>query len=238
MKDIDLPTKFQIPWGNLAGPSFIRPIPQASQIGVQAGAASLTDGFPPSNFIPVSAGGTPPFGSDANGILFEITAYLRWVQAGGPTLYDGTFAAAIGGYPKGAALFITSGGVDFWVQSTIDDNTNDPTTAPATGWVPLMAAKPARIVATSTNITLLPTDYRIGLRRVAGVAAFDIQMISIPVGNSVRISDLAGNLFSAPVRMIPPAGHDIAGLANYTMNIDAWSYEFAYFGSLHWDVEQ
>lgn len=237
MKDIDIPTKFQIPWGNSAGPSFIRPIPQASQIGIQAGAASLTDGFPPANFIPVSAGGTPPFGADANGILNEVTAWLRWSQAGGPISYDGTFSAAIGGYPKGATLYITSGGVTFWVQSTIDDNTNDPTTPPATGWVPVAASKPARIITTSTNTTLLPTDYRIGIRRTSGVATFDIQLISIPVGNSVRISDLIGNFNAFPVRILPPATHDLANASNFTLNVNKQSAEFAYFGSLHWDIE-
>jgi hypothetical protein len=156
------------------------------------------------------------------------------VCAGATVPYDATFQADIGGYPAGAT--VTVSGIP--LTSTIDDNLNDPSVAPATGWAPLYPRAPARIIATSTNITLLPTDFRLGVRRTAGVASFDIQMLEIPIGASVKISDLFGNFFSAPVRMIPPAGHDIAGLTNYTMNIDTWSWEFAYFGSSHWDVEQ
>jgi len=62
MLSTSIPPKFPIPFANAAGPSFIRPIPTASQIGIQDGAASLTDGFPPDCFTPVVAGGTPPFG--------------------------------------------------------------------------------------------------------------------------------------------------------------------------------
>jgi hypothetical protein len=234
MKASDIPTKFPIPFANSADPSLIETIPVASQIGITPGRASLTTGFVPLNFDPPSAGGVPPLGKDFNGLHFQETAWLRWVCGGGTVPYDAGFQTGIGGYFTGAT--VTVNGV--LLMSTIDDNMNDPTTAPATGWVPLTAAKPARYINTSTNITLLPTDYRLGVRRTSGVAPFDIQMLALPIGNSVKISDLSGNFFAAPVRMIPPAGHDIAGLSNYTMNIDAGSWEFAYFGDLHWDVEQ
>ena len=56
-----IPIKFPIPFGNSAGGGYIRPIPQASQIGIANGAASLTDGFPPLNFLPLGSGGVPPF---------------------------------------------------------------------------------------------------------------------------------------------------------------------------------
>ncbi len=78
----DIPTKFNIPFADNAGGAFIRPIPEASQIGIEAGAASLNDGFPPDTFTPVSAGGTPPFGRDFNGLLNQITAWNRWQNAG------------------------------------------------------------------------------------------------------------------------------------------------------------
>src|SRR5579871_5172056 len=104
MLQANIPTKFPIPWANAAGPSFIRTIPQNSQIGIQDGAASLTDGFPPLNFTAVQAGGKPPFGQDFNGILKQITQWLQWEQAGGPAPYDAAFATAIGGYPRGAVI--------------------------------------------------------------------------------------------------------------------------------------
>ncbi|KAA1174648.1 hypothetical protein FP026_29625, partial [Rhizobium tropici] len=73
MKASDIPVKFPIPFAASAGGGYIRAIPQASQIGITNGAASLTDGFPPLTFLPVGAGGTPPWGQDFNGILNEIT---------------------------------------------------------------------------------------------------------------------------------------------------------------------
>lgn len=104
MLSTSTPARFPIPFANAAGLAFIRPIPTASQIGIQDGAASLTDGFPPDCFTPIVAGGVPPFGQDMNGLMYQATAWLQWLQAGGPVFYDTDFATAIGGYPKGALL--------------------------------------------------------------------------------------------------------------------------------------
>jgi len=130
-----LPTKFNIPFANSAGAGFTRPIPQASQIGIQAGAASLTDGFPPVCFLPIGAGGTPPWGADFNGILNQATAWVRWLSAGGPVPYDGTFQSAISGYPIGALIqsAVTIG--LFWYNTT-DGNTSNPDTG-GSGWSPI-----------------------------------------------------------------------------------------------------
>jgi len=131
----DIPVKFPIPFANNAGAGFItNPIPQASQIGITAGAASLHDGFPPVTFLPIGAGGTPPWGADFNGILFEATSWDRWFSAGGPIPYDGTFSSAVGGYMKGA---IVASATTFgaWWLSTADGNTTNPDASGA-GWVP------------------------------------------------------------------------------------------------------
>jgi hypothetical protein len=119
-----IPKKLPIPWANSAGGSYIRSIPTGSQIGVQAGAASLTDGFVPLNFTPVASGGVPPFGQDMNGILNWMTQILQWYQAGMPAQYDPVFALAVGGYPKGAVLE-GSGVGTFWI-STADSNQTNP----------------------------------------------------------------------------------------------------------------
>lgn len=124
MQASQIPVKFQIPWANSAGGSYIRQVPVASQIGVQNGAASLTDGFPPDTFISVAAGGVPPFGQDTNGILNQITAWDRWQNAGGAVSYDATFSTAIGGYPVGAVLFAASG-TNWWL-SLVDNNASNP----------------------------------------------------------------------------------------------------------------
>lgn len=125
MQQSDAPTRFNIPWANSAVSPYVRTIPQASQIGIQNCAASLTDGFPPLTFVPASAGGCPPVGADFNGILKQITQWSRWGSAGGPVFYNSAFSTAIGGYPKGAMLqsAILVGRV--WL-STADNNATDP----------------------------------------------------------------------------------------------------------------
>jgi hypothetical protein len=127
-----IPTSFPLTFGASAGAGFIHPIPTASQISITPGAASLTDGFPPLNFLPVSAGGVPPFGKDMNGILKAITQAVQWQQAGGLPIYNSTFSTAIGGYPHGAVL-IKASGVGFWC-STADNNTSNPDTGGA-NWI-------------------------------------------------------------------------------------------------------
>ena len=124
MKQSSFPTKFALPFAGDAGSGYIRTIPQASQVGVTAGAASLTDGFPPVTFDPVSAGGTPPSGADMNGILNWVTSVLQAYQSGYFGVWDGTFATAIGGYPMNAIVSGATAGT--YYVSTVDDNMTTP----------------------------------------------------------------------------------------------------------------
>jgi len=124
-----IPVNFPIPFANSAGGSYIRAIPQASQISITPGAASLTDGFPPLNFIDPTLGGVPPFGQDMNGILNEITANIRWIQAGGDQYYNATFALGIGGYPANG--LIRSADSSSWWRSLADNNQTNPDAGPA-----------------------------------------------------------------------------------------------------------
>lgn len=130
----DLPHRFNIPFANAAVAPYIRTIPEASQIGVETGAASLTTGFPPANFETLGAGGVPPFGKDFNGIIKQITQWSQWSAAGGPVGYDSDFATGIGGYPKGAVISSTTFGY-LWI-SLVDANTSDPDAGGA-NWSPV-----------------------------------------------------------------------------------------------------
>lgn len=125
MKLADIPTRFDLPWGADAGGSYIRAVPVDSQIGIQNGAASLTDGFPPLTFTPIDAGGVPPFGEDMNGILNQITAWTQASNAGIVAPWDAAFSTAIGGYPNGAIVQSTATTGKMWI-STLDDNTSNP----------------------------------------------------------------------------------------------------------------
>jgi hypothetical protein len=126
MQADSIPPKFPLPF---AQTGLRNAIPAPSQIGTVNGAASLADGFPPLNFTPVAAGGVPPFGKDMNGILYAITVWTQWANAGAPITYDADFSAAIGGYPNGAWLTTLAG--NSWWLSEVDNNTSNPDTGGA-----------------------------------------------------------------------------------------------------------
>lgn len=144
MKIADIPTKFNIPFANSAGAGYITTIPEASQIPITPGRASLTTGFPPLTFLPVGSGGVPPFGADMNGLMKQVTQWSRWQAAAGPVPYDGTFSTAIGGYPKGALVGATSFS-GFWI-STVDDNTSNPEAGGA-NWLPFYPYRKVTLTA-------------------------------------------------------------------------------------------
>lgn len=133
MQTSSQPKLLPVPFAN-AGSK--QDVPNDSQIGITAGRASYTDGFPPLTRTPLAAGGVPPFGTDFNGVLNDITAAVRWNQSGAGYPFDSSFNAAISGYPKGAK--IPSSTLDgFWLN-TVDGNATNPenTTSATTGWVP------------------------------------------------------------------------------------------------------
>ncbi len=140
------PAKIPLPFANSGTKNTI---PTASQVGITPGAASLTDGFPPLTFTPLSAGGIPPAGADFNGILNQVTAIQQWQSAGGSFKYDAAFSTAVGGYPKGSVLSkLANNG--FW-QSTVDNNTTNPDSGGA-NWVDLGAGfggRPGHTYATN-----------------------------------------------------------------------------------------
>lgn len=131
MQANQIPTKFPEAFAAKAVPPYVLAIPQSTP--AQPGGATLDTGFPPSTFQPESAGGNPPYGNEANGLLKQITQWLVWAAAGGfPTGYDAAFQTAISGYPKGALLMAASQN-NFWL-STVDNNNTNPDTGGA-GWV-------------------------------------------------------------------------------------------------------
>jgi hypothetical protein len=151
MLNSSIPTKFPLRWGQNAGGAYIRSIPTTSQIGIQNGAASLNDGFPPLTCQPIASGGTPPWGQDHNGILNQITAWNQWQQAGAAVQYDGTFSTAVGGYPIGAIVASTATPGAFYI-SLVDNNTNAllDNGASQTGW------KYAFLLSTTTGLSFPP----------------------------------------------------------------------------------
>lgn len=176
----DIPAKFTIPFANTAGPGYIRPVPTVSQIGIHDGYASLADGFPPLNFLPVSSGGVPPFGQDMNGLLNQTTAWSRWMCAGGTVAYDGAFSSAVGGYPKGSVLRSTVAPYALY-ESLVDNNTTDPDATTAANWglVGLI-----RLTANTTfYVRSDGNDANNGLANTAGGAFLTIQRAANVLSN-------------------------------------------------------
>lgn len=153
-------------------------IPEASQIGVTDGAASLNDGFPPLTMTPIAAGGKPPFGADMNGVLNLITQSIRWAHGGGRYAFSSTFAADanVSGYPAGAML-MSADMLGSWI-STNDSNTDNPDTGAGTKWVPGHSYGVTTITGlTNLNVTLTPAQAAKSKITLAGTLTGNIQII-------------------------------------------------------------
>ena len=172
----NIPGKLVLPWATSGNKNTI---PVASQIGITAGAASLTDGFPPLTMTPVAAGGVPPAGQDMNGILYEMSNILRWANAGGGYAYDSTFASDthVGGYPKGARV-MRSDGTGYWLN-TVENNTTDPEAAgaAAAGWVPDYQSGATGVEMSGSSVTLTPAQYGKPLIVISGNITSDLNLI-------------------------------------------------------------
>ncbi len=176
MQLTNTPGKLVLPFANAGAKNTI---PTASQIGITAGAASLTDGFPPLTRTPIAAGGVPPSGLDMNGILYELSAILRWANAGGGYAYDAAFAtdSNVGGYPKGARV-LRSDGLGYWFNTT-DNNTTDPegADAVAAGWVPDFTNGVAAVTMTGSNVTLTALQYGKPVIVISGLLTANLNLI-------------------------------------------------------------
>lgn len=135
MKLNDKPRQLAVPFASIGDKNNIPD--KATQQTKESGNAAYDSGFPPVTMTPISAGGIPPHGKDFNGLMHDITAAIRYVQAGGLYTYNADFAGAIGGYAKDAILAgVATTAV--WLN-TLDDNLTDPEGADSAGWVNLLA---------------------------------------------------------------------------------------------------
>lgn len=92
------------------------------------GAAGYDRGFGEINMLPEGAGGIPPDGKDFNGIFFDISSAIRYLQSGVALPFNQDFATAIGGYEIGAIVSDESNKSLLWINGTAS-NTVFPT-----GW--------------------------------------------------------------------------------------------------------
>lgn len=219
-----IPTPFPAVFANAAGVGYIRTIPTASQISITPGAASLADGFPPLNFLPVTAGGVPPFGQDMNGIINEITAAIQWQQAGGLPVYNSTFQTAIGGYPNGAALLNTNGN-GFWI-STVDNNLTNPNTG-GDGWRTLTNSYLDKSVAGAVDVTLSSLEAAYPIIDLTGAITANINVIVPTAANAWTFKNTTTGDFTITVKMATGTGVVIMQNATASVYSDGTNVDYS-----------
>jgi hypothetical protein len=215
------------------------PFPSASQISVTPGAASLNDGFPPTTMTPESSGGVPPFGVDANGILFLLSAHIAAIQAGQLYKWSSALQTAMTGYALGAVLQQSADPNAFWINQTAGNTTNPDTASPlgSTGW---MSTKPLNVVVTAggNDIVLLgASDYIYDVNATGGainitgfVAQRDGQKLTVrkvdSSGNAVTLQSLTGSVSANQLQIVATnialsAQYAFATL-QYNATVGAW----------------
>ncbi|MGK0684600.1 hypothetical protein ACSFC0_04320 [Serratia marcescens] len=149
MKLTDKPRQIAVPFAS--GTADKNTIPNnATQETKEKGKAAYDSGFPPLTMTAIAAGGIPPHGKDFNGLLNDITAAIRFSQAGGHYTFDSAFAQAIGKYAKGATVLSADGSKIWW--NTVEANTTDPDGASAAGWKNLLADPNGLFLQKSQNL--------------------------------------------------------------------------------------
>lgn len=220
MQSSNQPEKISLPF---ATSGQKQPIPVASQIGIEDGRASYSDGFPPLTRTPLAAGGVPPFGTDMNGILNAITLIQQWQSAGGFFTFDAAFAASIGGYAKGAML-LKADGSGYW-RNNVENNVANPDTGGA-GWAAIVQSASASVegliqlasqaevnARTNTNKSVTPKTVGNGVAYSLGTNGYIIlptwlgslciqwgSTASVPSGGNLTVPfvvPFANNIFSA-----------------------------------------
>lgn len=151
MLSSSLPKRLPIPFADSGDKQVI---PNESQIPITGGRASYPDGFPPLTRTPISAGGIPPFGTDFNGVLNDITSAIRWYNAGMHYTFDSIFSTSVSGYPRGAIL-LKSSLSGLW-QSSIENNTSNPD-AGGSGWEDITAGRLINVRTFTSSTNYIPT---------------------------------------------------------------------------------
>lgn len=159
------------------------------------GKAGFDHGFPERTMLPKSYGGIPPSGMDFNGILYDITSAIRYMQAGGRPTFDTAFAAAIGGYPSGAVLIGDDGASVF--QNAVAGNETNPNSG-GTGW-----ARPDLQVMELYRRSYAEAGYNV-------VGTFQVGFTLVNA-NDVGIDEATGKGYTGPVGTVAAGTNPLSG---------------------------
>lgn len=97
-----------------------------------ANAATYTKGFPAVTMTPIAVGGQPPSGKDMNGILYELSSHIAYINKGGSYKFDADFCEEIGGYDIGCVLQSDDSLILY--VNTLPNNKTNPNTSNSRGW--------------------------------------------------------------------------------------------------------
>ena len=115
-------------------------IPEVATENTPANAATYTKGFPSVTMTPIAVGGQPPSGKDMNGILYEISSHIAYMNKGGQYKFDADFCEEIGGYDIGAIVLSDDGMTEY--INTVANNKTNPNTTGSVGWKICAGAAP------------------------------------------------------------------------------------------------
>lgn len=100
---------------------------------VTPGRASWQEGFPPETMQPEIAGGVPPFGEDANGVLLALSEHAVYLQSGNLFGFSADFISGGGSYNRGALVRGNDGATIYMaIVDGVTDDPNDPSAG--TNW--------------------------------------------------------------------------------------------------------
>lgn len=200
------------------------------------GNAGYDAGFGAINMTTKTAGGIPPFGQDFNGIFFDLTTAIRFLEAGGAFPYNSTFSTAVGGYPLGALVSRTDG-AGLW-RNTIANNTTDPEAFGA-GWQPEDAGS-AAVTMTNANVTLTALQAARTIITITGVLTANLQLIMPTYVKQWLIVNNCTGSFTITVKTaagsgVPTAISSVTKVygdgTNVVPNIDYGPHRMVVFGS-------
>lgn len=89
------------------------------------GRASFQQGFPQTTAIPIAQGGVPPVRQDFNAMGYIPMSHAFYAQNGGCYTFNTDVSNAIGGYPKGAILWVWKDGVPSYPVISMKNGNSD-----------------------------------------------------------------------------------------------------------------
>ncbi|MEE1227255.1 MAG: hypothetical protein UHM08_09160 [Bacteroidales bacterium] len=91
----------------------------------ERGRASFQSGFPLETATPIAQGGVPPVRQDFNAMGYIPMSHAFYAQNGGCYTFNTDVSNAIGGYPKGAILWVWANGVPSYPVISMKNGNSD-----------------------------------------------------------------------------------------------------------------